>query len=140
MLTINHEGHELKMYNSAEELPIKRYSKFQRYNILESGVGSDIESIGSHFGKMFEFLNYKMNEEALQEAKNLYYNFFLILQEVNLPGLAFCCLLHSIDGEPLYDLSEDNLKAVCDRLDKIGITQASIVTHSSEVKKKSTLN
>lgn len=134
------EGKKISFYSAIEELPIKRYSKFQKYNLIESGIGTDIEAIGFHFSKLFEYQSHKMFTEALQETKNLYYNLYMILEEIHIPSMAFCCLIHSIDGEILSDLSEDNLKKTVDTLSKIGVTHASIVDKVAVVKKKSILN
>ena len=117
-----------------------RYSRFQKYCLIESGVGADIDAVGNHFTKLFPFLAQGMAAEALTESKNLYYNLFLILEETNIPGMAFCCLLHSIDGEPLTDLTEDNLKKTVADLSAIGVTHETVRHYVDHLKKKSTLN
>lgn len=132
--------HTIKVFASAEELPIKRYSKFQKYSLLETGIGSNMESIGAHFGKLFEYLGYQMNAEALQESKNLYYNFHLMLEEVNIESMAFACLIHSMDGTEITDTSEDGLKVIVELLSEYGLTQKEVESHNSEVKKKSKRN
>lgn len=128
--------HKVLIYKAAEEMPIKRYTKFQKYNVLESGVGSDIEAIGGHFGKLFEYLGFNMSKESLQEAKNLYYNYYLILEEISIPGMAFACLVYSIDGELITDLSDDNCKVIVDKLSEIGLTAQEVFNTIEDVKKK----
>lgn len=140
MVEVTVNNHRLKLFASAEEVPIRRYSRFQKYNLIESGIGSDISSIGLHFGKLFEFIVHKMNEAALQEGKNLYYNFYMLLEEISVPGMAFCCLLHSIDDDVIDDISEDNLKATVTKLSAIGLTQAHVTEWNSRLKKKSITN
>jgi hypothetical protein len=136
MFTIEHNNHKLQIYRTAEELPIKRYARFQRYCIMDSGIGSDLISVGGHFSKLFELLTYELSKEALQEAKNMYYNFHLLFEEIPLRGLAFVCLIHSIDDELVTDISEDNLKAVLNRLDEYGFTAQVVNEQIDEVKKK----
>lgn len=140
MLELTKGDHKIRLYASAEELPIKRYSKFQKYALIESGIGADIAAIGKHFGKLFEFLTFKMQEESLSEAKNLYYTFFSMLEELNVPGLAFACLVHSIDGEPLTDLTEENLLRVVETLSGFGISQKDVAEGNERLKKKSMTN
>lgn len=140
MIELKVGEHTLSLYNAAEELPIKRYSKFQKYMLIETGVGSDLESIGKHFSKLFAFLGQKLVPESFQETKNLYYNFFMLLEEINIPGIAFTCLVHSIDGKEINDLSEDNLKQATEQLSLLGVTQATVQEWNDLVKKKFIMN
>lgn len=130
------KGHTVKLYNSAQELPMRRYSQFQKYNLMESGIGSNISSIGMHFVKLNEYIGYSMQEEATVEVKNLFYNFFTMLTELNIPGLAFCCLLHSVDGVEVHDLSEESLKGLVQRLSDYGMSQDVCMEWVEGVKKK----
>jgi hypothetical protein len=134
------KDHKILLYKSADELPMKLYSKFQKYNLTESGLGSDMGSIGLHFSRLFEFLRFNKSTDALEEAKNLYYNFFTLLEEINIPGLAFCCLVHSIDGEPVKDYSEDSLKQMVQTLSDMGLAQKTAEGWVDDVKKKSSGN
>lgn len=136
----NKQDHSILFFTTSEELPIKRYTKFQKYLLIESGVGSTINEIGTHFSKVFDYLVHKLTDQALQETKNLYYNFYLLLNEINIPSFAFCCLIHSIDGVQLTDLTEDNLKKVIDHLNEIGVTQSEVIDKIEVVKKNSVLN
>jgi hypothetical protein len=134
------KNNKLKMYRAADELPMKLYSRFQKYLLVENGVGSTIEAIGTHFAKWFELQSHELHKEALEEGKNLYYNFYMVLQEMNVPGLAFCCLVHSVDDIEVVDYSENNLKALTDALSSLGLTQKVVEQAIDEVKKKSILN
>jgi hypothetical protein len=140
MQNIKINDHEISIFAAAEEMPIGRYTKFQKYLLMGSGVGSDMPSINNHFAKLFEYLTHKMNDQALQETKNLYFNMYLIFEEINVDSLAFACMVHSIDGKEINDLSEDGLKAVSELLNEIGISQSDITTHNEDVKKKSLMN
>lgn len=139
MRTIEFDNNSIVIYQSAEELPIMRYARFQRYCILDSGVGSTMDDIGKHFGKLFEFLSHNMNEEAVMEAKNLYYNYFIILEDLSLNGMAFASLIYSINGKVITDYSEDNLRAVINELDEIGLKAGVVLKIKEEVKKKFTM-
>jgi uncharacterized protein YgfB (UPF0149 family) len=128
--------HKIKVYQSADELPIKLYSRFQVYKMVESGVGSDMPSVMKHFHKLFEFSNNSLTEAVSGELKNLYYNFFMILQEVNLEAMSFAMLVHSIDDEVVSDRSEEALVKVIEKLSEIGVTQQTIKDITEEAKKK----
>ena len=140
MQRIEINDHVINVFAAAEELPISRYAKFQKYALIEAGLGSDLKSIGSHFGKLFEYLTQKMNEEALQETKNLYYNIHLIMEEINVESLAFACLIHSIDGKEVIDTSEEGLKLTVAQLSEIGLTKKMVDENNQSVKKKSMIN
>lgn len=136
MKILENNGHKVALYASAEEMPIKRYNKFQKYLLVESGVGSDVESAGRHLSKLFEFIGGSMKDESLVEAKNLFYNFYMIQQEENLPAMALACLVASIDEEPVVDLSEENLKVIVEKLSFFGFTQKEVKARIDEIKKK----
>ena len=127
---------KIKLYSSSEDLPIKRYVKFQKYLLIDSGVGSDIEAIGGHFAKLFEYQTHNLTEQALQETKNLYYNFYLIISEVSALGYSFCCLIHSINDEEITDFSEENLAVLLERINKAKASQKEIAEKVSAIKKK----
>jgi hypothetical protein len=140
MIEIAINSNKVLLYHAADELPIKRYSRFQKYNLIESGVGSDMESIAKHFAKLFEFISYKLHKEALEESKNLYYSFYMMLEEINIPGMAFACLVYSINDEVIVDISEDNLKNTVQRLSDMGLNQKDVEHKVKDVKKKSIEN
>jgi hypothetical protein len=140
MIEIEINTHKIRLFASAEELPIGRYSRFQKYNLIESGVGATTEAIGSHFSNLFTLLSHNMAQDALTEAKNLYYSFYMMLEEISVPGMAFSCLIHSIDNEPFTDTSEDSLKATVTRLSDYGLTQATVTHWIDLIKKKSTMS
>lgn len=114
--------HSLELYQTIGELPARRYSLFQKYTIIESGVGSDINAISAHFAKLFEFIAWDMKEDAEREARNMFYNFYTMLEQLYIPGLAFCCTLHRVDGKPLEDTSEDALRLLVQKLSDWGLT------------------
>lgn len=129
-------SHTITLYRSADELPVMRYARFQKYLLMEAGVGADLESIGGHFAKLFEFQGLGMLAESQEETKNLYYNFYSILEEIHFPGLAFVCLVHNIDEWQLQDTSEESLKKCLQKLDAIGLTQGDILAYIEDFKKK----
>lgn len=124
-IEINPTNYIIK-YRTPEHAPLKRYAKFQKYLLLKTGVGSDMQSIASHFNNWFTLNAHGKHEESRLEAENLYYNFFAILQEVDYEDLAFACMIHSINGVPLNDVSSDNLVSVISWLSDNGMTKAMV--------------
>lgn len=136
MLTIDKNGLKIDIYRSSEEMPITKYAKFQKYLIIDSGIGDNLEATGSHLSKLFEFLTYRLVDEAIQETKNLYYNFFILFEETPIKGMAFACMVHSINGVEVKDLSEDGLKATVKILSDAGITYQDVRLYTDDLKKK----
>lgn len=136
MKTLTHNGNTIVLYGNAKECPIKRYKELQKYQLLETGIGSSIEDIGTHFSKLHGFIAQGKTQEALKEAENLHYNHYAILHQENFTTYSFACLIHSINGIVCDDLSEDGLKIVIGILEEIQFPFAEAEEISSEVKKK----
>ena len=47
MKTLYINNHEIKVYDSIDELPIINFQKYNKYVLIDSGLGSDIDSVNS---------------------------------------------------------------------------------------------
>lgn len=126
---------EFELYTTAEQLPAVRYKDFQKFLLLDSGVGSDMESINARFSNFLTFQANKRYDEATREAENLYYTFYAISQGLNYRQLAFGALVHSINGVPVTDNSTENIKVIIEQLSGMGLTQYHVDEHVNDVKK-----
>lgn len=108
-------GKELLLYDSIDELPIVNFQKYNKYLLIDSGVGSDIDDIDRHIVKIAKYIKSDRNL-ALRELQNMRQNFYMIASAVSPKHLAFAALIHSIDGEIVTDLSDTNLQAILDSL------------------------
>ena len=126
------------IYDSIENLPMVQFSKMQKYQMIESGIGSNIAEFDKHLDKTTQFLKHDEMNKAIQELKNLRHLFYHCLNEVDPSHLAFCCQIHSIDGEIITDYSEGALEIMRKRLSKYGLTQKIIAEQA--VKKNSKRN
>lgn len=103
--------HILKVYDSIDEMPIINFQKYNKYLLIDSGLGSDIDSIDTHLVNLAKLI--KTNtQKASQELQNLRQTLHLIVSGISPKYLAFAALLYSIDDEPVTDLSDDNLKKI----------------------------
>jgi hypothetical protein len=84
MRTIKINEVDVILYDSAEELPVRLFTRFQRYKIAEMGVGSSIADVTLHLQKLMEFSSQGMAEAVHGEVKNLFYSYHIILQEEDL--------------------------------------------------------
>lgn len=125
----------IKIYDSIKELPIDRYTEFQKLLLQDDGIGSDMNAIASHFSKFHQFLLAEKYEEANQEAKNLHNSFFYIVNGINVKSFCFASLIHSINGKELVDLSQENIEKTLKQLSNLGLTQGHVTDITEEVKK-----
>lgn len=130
--------HSMLLYDSINNLPAHQFSKMQKYQMIERGIGSNISEFDVHLEKVSEFLKHNETNKAIQELKNMRQLFWHTLNEVDPSHLAFCCQIHSIDGEIITDYSEKSLEDMRKRLSDYGLTQKIIAEQA--VKKNSKKN
>lgn len=129
-----------EIYQNSSELPAVRYKEFQKFLLMDAGIGSDIASVNERFAALFKFLAAKKIDESMREAENLYYTHFSILDQINYTQMALGVLIHSINGQVLTDFSTDKVRAYVDELSGYGLTQYHIDEYVNDVKKNSELN
>lgn len=109
----------IEVYDSIEELPIVNFQKYNKYLLIDSGVGSDIDSIDEHIVKIAKFIKKEDSQKAMQELLNMRQNLYMINSEISPRYLAFAALIHKVDGEEVKDLSDDNLKELLTKIKEI---------------------
>ena len=117
MKTIELAGHSVMLYDSIDELPIKRFHVYNRYLLVDAGVGSDISDF-----------------DAGKELDNLRQNVYLVLSQQNVKHLSLACLVKQIDGVRYDDLSQEGLQKVIEVLGGASVGEVSEAMAS--VKKK----
>lgn len=133
MRTLKINNHELKVYDSIDELPIINYQKYNKYILIDSGLGSNIDAINLHVSNLIALLNSDM-KKAQQQLQNLQQTLYLLISEVSPQNLAFAALIYSFDGNIVSDLSDENLKKL---LSLINTEKQSFIDKTlSEIKKK----
>lgn len=115
MKTIKLNGYTLELYDSIDEMPIVNFQKYNKYVLIDSGLGSDINSIDAHLINLAKLIK-SDKVKASQELQNLRQNMHMIVSGISPKYLAFAALIHSINGEKVTNLSDDNLKATLDKL------------------------
>lgn len=112
-------SHVVMLYDSIEELPMVNFQKYNKYLLIDSGIGSDVDDIDSHIVKIAKLINNGDSVNAMQELQNMRQNLYMINMEISPKYLAFAALIHSVDGKKVYDLSDDGLKAILQKLTQI---------------------
>ena len=116
-LTVNKKT--VRAYDSIDEMPIINFQKYNKYLLIDSGIGSDVDDIDAHIARIAKFIKSNNAKKALQELQNMRQNMYMVNSEISPKYLAFAALIHSIDGEEVNDLSDDGLKNVLARLKEI---------------------
>ena len=110
MKTIEIGKHKVEVFDSIDELPIKRFHKFNRYLLVDAGIGSDLTDINDRILKIMRYVDKSDKQNAKVELENLRQSIYLVSQETNVKHLSFMALVKSIDGVEVTDLSDENLK------------------------------
>lgn len=133
MKTLFINNHEIKVYDSIDELPIINFQKYNKYVLIDSGLGSDIDSVNSHIANLVALLNSDL-KKAQQQLQNLQQSLYLLVSEISPKNLAFAALIYSFDGEIISDMSDENLKRILSLINTE--KQSNIDNIFSEIKKK----
>jgi hypothetical protein len=123
----------LLLYTDIDQLSAERFSKINKYWMLDDELGNSFEDIDKiHITRILLSLDDK--DKARRVVDNLRVLIHNIINEVNPESLAFMCLIHSIDGEELIDLSEDNLKAKLKLLSDRGLMYVELKKKTKEIR------
>ena len=109
----------VQVYDSIDEMPIVNFQKYNKYLLIDSGIGSDADDIDTHIAKIAKFIKANNSKKALQELQNMRQNMYMVNSEISPKYLAFAALIHSIDGKEVNDLSDDGLKKLLQDLKDI---------------------
>lgn len=126
-------GHVVEIYDAIDEMPIRRFQKYNKYLLIDSGVGSDLQDILDHVERAKIYIKANPNM-AITELENMKQAIYLVSEEISPKYMAFAVLVNKIDGSPADDLSDAGLKKVLDTLNTVKKTWIDRVLDS--VKKK----
>ena len=134
MVTAKIGKHTIEYYDAIDELPIVRFHKYQKFLLIDAGVGADIAAFDQRIEKARRFIVANKPEQAQQELENLRQCVYLIQSEVMPKHRAFAALVTKIDGKACEDLSDDALGKIIELLKDV--TDSEITAQMDAVKKK----
>ena len=126
--------HSVVMFDSIEELPIVRFQKYNKMLMLDAGLGSDLTALDAHLARVGEFIKAGETDNAAREIDNLRQTLFNVQNGLPPHFMSLIPLMAEVDGEPLTDLSDENIQRVYDTLKDV--TMKAYEGAASEVKKK----
>jgi hypothetical protein len=136
MKTIEFKKHRIEIFSSIEDLPIKRYQKFNKFLMIDNEVGSTFEDYDIRTQKAIELLSKNLKDEAIIELENRRLAVFNSYNEYSPVGFAFAILVKKIDDQEFSDYSDDGLNRIIETLDKIGFSFKELTENVQEIKKK----
>jgi len=119
---------------SIDELPAVRFWAFNRYLLIDANVGSDLSDIDKRILRVQGFIE-KDKAKAYLELENLRQSLMFVIQRINPKHLAFACLVKSVNGIEYTDMSENGIKSLSERLNRV--PQGFVARIVQAVKKKS---
>lgn len=135
-MVYKHGKHEVEIYDTIDNLPVKRFQKFNKLQILASDVGSDFPDFHQHIVKISQYIQKGMPDYATKELENFNLSLFNGLNEVSPRCMSFAVLVKRIDEVHYPDYSENDLERCLDHLDQIGFDAKAATELLREVKKK----
>lgn len=134
MKEVKLNGHDVRVYDSIDDLPMVRFHRYNRMLLVDAGIGSDISDFDSHIERVVRYIRKGDNDNAAKELDNLRQNVYMIMQGQSVKDMSFACLVESIDGVRCDDLSPEGLQKVLHMLG--GATRKELTEAFQSVKKK----
>jgi hypothetical protein len=130
------KNHEIEIYDSIQNLPVLRFQKFNKYQMIASEIGNDFADYDKRTEKALAFLHKNMVQEAIQELNNRRQTVFNAYNEFTPIGKSFAVLIKRIDKQVYEMYAPDDLDAILKHLNDIGFNFKTSMIKLREVKKK----
>jgi hypothetical protein len=136
MKEIKHNRHKIVIEDDISRLNIQRFQHFNRWLLMDSGIGSDLNAINGRLTNIMLYIKHDDKENALKEVANMSQAITFVMENINPEMGAFICLCESIDGVRVNDLSDEGIKKYIEILGRKDIPLAKIREWLSDAKKK----
>lgn len=136
MKKILYNGNTLEMYSSLEEIPVGRFQIYNRFVLMDAGIGSDVNSVASHVSMIQGFARTQQFEKALLQLQNYHQLLHFVVSNVSPEMNSFYVLIHKINGKLNEDVSEEGISDQMKKLSKSGLTMGKVRGFLEWFKKK----
>lgn len=133
MKKVKFNGNYLELYDSIDELPITIYQEYNRYVMIDAGIGSDMASIASHTSTIRRYISNGDKKNANQALNNLHQNIVFVVSNTSPKMNAFVSLIKTMNGKGI-DTSDP--EAIIKKLSKKGLTIGKVNGFLDSLKKK----
>ena len=135
-MIVKHKKHEIELFDSIQNLPILRFQKFNKYQMIDSEIGNDFNDYDRRTEKALAFLHKGMVNEAILELNNRRQTVFNAYNEFSPRGKSFAVLVKRIDGKVYEGYAPDDLDLILQHLEDIGFDMNATLNSMEQVKKK----
>ena len=129
-------NHTIECYDSIQNLPVLRFQKFNKYQMIASEIGNDFSDYDRRTEKALAFLHKGMVKEGIQELNNRRQMVFNAFNEMSPTLHSFAILVKRIDKKIYEDYSPDDIDRIIKHLNEIGLTMNESLEKLKEIKKK----
>ena len=126
--------HKVLLYSDIEELPAWRFSKFNKFVLIDSQIGSTIQDVDQRFQNLYLIAKNEDMAKMKAEINNLRQSIHFTLTETNTKMMSFISLIYSIDGKEFNDLSEEGIQRMSEKLKDLPVIALKKTTE--DIKKK----
>ena len=137
MIEEKYGTHTLVLYDSIDELPIMRYHKFNKYIMIDAGIGENMSDVDKHLTSILQMSERSDKVNLANQVNNLKQALHFAIHEVSPKSMAFAVMVKSIDGKECNDVSEFGLQNLLQKVAGHGISYGMIKTVVETLKKKS---
>lgn len=127
---------KLVLYDGINEMPMGNFREFNRFVMLDAGLGSDIQDIDNKFAAVIKFIMQGKKEEGAKELINTRQAIALVLNGTNLKQMSFVPFIHTLNGERVTDLSEEGAREVLRKMELAMVSQGWLIDMLGGLKKK----
>lgn len=128
------DGHELELYDSIDEMPIRRYRQMNRYMLVDAGIGSDLSALDMRIARVVAYIKAGNRDAAATEMENMRQAVWNIQQGISPRHYAFASLVRAIDGRTVEGDTDSEVEALLERLR--GLPEGILERELGDVKKK----
>jgi hypothetical protein len=139
-MKLEYKGHEIEIYDSILEMPISRYNLYNRFAIIDSGVGNDLNDFVSKCNRIVSLID-RNTDKAKIEVDNLVQLVMLQLKKNNPEQKSFASLVKRINGRtyPVV-LTDDHIEDILEKLSNHRVPVMLLRKWLGVIKKKSKMN
>ena len=137
MIIFKKKKTEVKFYDSIEEMPHRRYMKFNKEMMRANEVGNSMTDVIKRIDRAMGFIQAKESDKAVRELSNARLASSYSQAELEPKGLALAAMVKSINGVEVDDITTSGLQNTLEVLQNIGMSKRELDHNADSVKKKS---
>lgn len=126
----------VETYESLSEMPMRNFHLFNKFIVLNSNIGSDLDSIQDRVQKVRRFVAQQDGKKADAELNNLLQALTFAVENVPTDSLAFVCLCRRINNRDVIIMDDESAIRWQQRLSRYGSPMGLIWDTIGRLKKK----